>query len=682
MYMRIPTFFQIGTRLGFGFVLVLAFATLISAVAIWELHSLAQTSREVMQEPMTKERLIGEWNRVISVAVIRTSAIAKSSDPSLVPFFAANASETTKTASELQKTIEPLLSSDEEKVIFSGITQTRKTYLLARDQVARLKTEGKSEQANEVLEKEYVPVAANYMKLVSQLLQVQRKAIDQKATDITAIQRSSRAYLLILTVVVIGLGSISAWLLTKGITGPLTNAVAILERAAHGDLATDISIDGKDETSQLLLTLKDMQTSLGSVVTRVRQGAQSVATASAEIARGNLDLSARTEQQASALQETAAAMDELSTTVKQNADSAAKANELAQSASSVAIQSGAVVAQVVDTMRGISDSSRKISDIISVIDGIAFQTNILALNAAVEAARAGEQGRGFAVVASEVRALAARSADAAKEIKTLINTSVEQVEQGTALVDQAGVTMTEVVNAIKRVTDLVGEISAASNEQSADVAQVGQAVARMDQSTQQNAALVEEMAAAASSLKSQADELVGTVAVFKLEGDDEDRGVVGPAMATSRQVRELGYKDASDRRLAAPTWIEAATSDGNIHLDNAIEAHAQWRIKLRAATVRGEWLDSDTIAQDNCCPLGHWMAGEGNSMFAGKLSFVSLISAHRKFHREAGKVAQVINQGDLDTAAHMLDSGTSFSLVSNELTRLIVQLKSELNQAA
>lgn len=259
-----------------------------------------------------------------------------------------------------------------------------------------------------------------------------------------------------------------------------------------------------------------MQSSLVKVVSSVRQGSESVATASAEIAHGNHDLSSRTESQASALEQTAASMEELGAAVKQNAESARTANQLAQSASTVAIQGGEVVGRVVETMKGINESSRKIFDIISVIDGIAFQTNILALNAAVEAARAGEQGRGFAVVASEVRSLAGRSAEAAKEIKSLIGASVERVEQGSALVDQAGKTMTEVVASIRRVTDIMGEISAASNEQAMGVAQVGEAVTHMDQATQQNAALVEEMAAAASSLKSQAEDLVQTVAVFEL----------------------------------------------------------------------------------------------------------------------------------------------------------------------
>ena len=286
--------------------------------------------------------------------------------------------------------------------------------------------------------------------------------------------------------------------------------------SGHGDLSLRLAVAGSDELTAISQGYNQFVEKMQSVLVKVRESAEAVALSSAEIAQGNNDLSARTEQQASALQETAASMEELGSTVKQNADSARQANQLAQSASTVAVQGGEVVGEVVETMKGINDSSRKISDIISVIDGIAFQTNILALNAAVEAARAGEQGRGFAVVASEVRALAQRSAEAAKEIKTLINASVERVEQGTALVDKAGATMTEVVTSIRRVTDIMGEISAASQEQSLGVSQVGEAVGQMDQATQQNAALVEQMAAAASSLKAQANDVVQAVAFFKL----------------------------------------------------------------------------------------------------------------------------------------------------------------------
>ena len=304
-------------------------------------------------------------------------------------------------------------------------------------------------------------------------------------------------------------------LLGLGVLGAAVLALAFV-RSITGPVQDAVQVQGSNETARLNQTLVDMQERLSSVVGQVRQGAQAVAAASVQIAQGNHDLASRTESQASSLEETAASMEQLNSTVQQNADNARQANQLAASASQVAVRGGEVVSQVVVTMKGINESSRKIADIIGVIDSIAFQTNILALNAAVEAARAGEQGRGFAVVATEVRSLASRSAEAAKEIKQLIGASVERVEQGTAQADQAGATMAEVVSAIRRVTDLMGEISAASNEQSMGVSQVGEAVTQMDQVTQQNAALVEEMAAAADSLKMQAQHLVAGVEVFKL----------------------------------------------------------------------------------------------------------------------------------------------------------------------
>lgn len=316
------------------------------------------------------------------------------------------------------------------------------------------------------------------------------------------------------TLTVLCIALLAGFIITRSITKPLNLAVDVAVNVSKGDLSNNIPSDSKDEFGTLLNAMRDMQGNLAQVVEKVRQGSDAVATASSQIAQGNQDLSARTESQASSLQETAASMEQLSSTVRQNADNSMQANQLAQSASSVATQGREVVSQVVEKMRTIEDASRKITDIISTIDGIAFQTNILALNAAVEAARAGDQGRGFAVVAGEVRNLAQRSAAAAKEIKGLINTSSEQVEQGSILVERAGETMGQVVSSIQRVADIVGEISAASHEQSSGVGQVAEAVTNIDQVTQQNAALVEEMAAAASSLRTQAGELVRTVAVF------------------------------------------------------------------------------------------------------------------------------------------------------------------------
>ncbi len=355
--------------------------------------------------------------------------------------------------------------------------------------------------------------------LLAQIAETVKHQEDTLSAQIAAVRgpAASTRNAVIAMGIVIALGlMLLAWTIGTQLRGRVREARDTAERVRDGDFTRAVADFKRDEFSPLIAAMGEMQNSLARVVTEVRANAENVATASAQIAQGNKDLSERTEQQASSLQQTAATMEELGTTVRQNADNAQQANQLARAASGVAVKGGEVVGQVVETMKGISDSSRRISDIIGTIDGIAFQTNILALNAAVEAARAGEQGRGFAVVASEVRSLAQRSAEAAKEIKSLIGASVERVEQGTALVGQAGQTMDEVVSSIRRVTDIVGEISSASVEQSSGVGQVGQAVTQMDQATQQNAALVEESAAAAESLRTQADTLVRVVSVFKL----------------------------------------------------------------------------------------------------------------------------------------------------------------------
>jgi methyl-accepting chemotaxis protein len=366
-------------------------------------------------------------------------------------------------------------------------------------------------------------------------------------------------------------GLVGCFLIVRNMAARLAFAKAQAEELAALNLTATHKDHGHDEVAEFVSALDRMRHEMSNVVNTVRRNSDSVATASSQIAQGNQDLSGRTEQQASSLQQTASSMEELGSTVRQNADNARQANQLAQGASSVAARGGEVVSQVVDTMKGINESSRKIADIISVIDGIAFQTNILALNAAVEAARAGEQGRGFAVVAGEVRNLAQRSAEAAKEIKSLINTSVERVEQGTGLVDQAGSTMQEIVASIKRVSDIIGEISAASEEQSSGVAQVGDAVTQMDQATQQNAALVEQSAAAAESLKLQAHQLVQAVAVFKVDhgigsaplssmSSASSFAPAAPASGFSGAERRTGSRAPQLAKPAAPSRAEPLAS--------------------------------------------------------------------------------------------------------------------------
>jgi len=470
----------------------------------------------MMAEPLRAERMVADWTRNIHAGVRRTAAIARSSDPSLGAYFKEDQEESTRSSGELQKALEPLMQLPNEKRLFEEIADVRKIYIASRNEIVALKKDGKLDEANKLLDEKFTPASKTYLAKMGELLQTQRDQIDSHSKQIESNFAFSRNLLIALGAVSVTLSALIAWLLAGSITRPLDKANQLAREIASGDLTANIEVSSTDEMGQLLANLKDMQASLSRVVFNVRQGSEGVATASAEIAQGNHDLSSRTENQASALQETASSMEELGSTVKQNAAAAQAANQLAQSASKIAAQGGEAVGQVVETMKSINESSRKIVDIISVIDGIAFQTNILALNAAVEAARAGEQGRGFAVVASEVRSLAGRSAEAAKEIKSLISTSVERVEHGTALVDKAGETMVEVVNSIRRVNEIMGEISTASSEQAMGVSQVGQAVSQMDQATQQNAALVEEMAAAASSLNSQASDLVRVVATFKL----------------------------------------------------------------------------------------------------------------------------------------------------------------------
>jgi methyl-accepting chemotaxis protein len=507
---------KIRTRLMGGFLVI------ILLVLVQSIYSITQTDR--INEKSTL--IVGHWLPATRLSANIAESVSRVSNLTSDHLLNKNPEQKTQIGAQIvQRQAETdakfveyakLDLAPAERAAVQSAEQSWKAYKVQAQEFQNLSNTFQDDAAEALL---YGDARTALTQLNAKLAELNKLAIDggqQASAEGDALFKEVRFMLIALLLVVIGLGLLIAWNVSKSISRGISRAVEVTQEVAQGRLDRAITIESHDEIGQLLGNLAEMQSSLTQVVNRVRQGSESVSTASTQIAQGNHDLSARTESQASALQQTAASMEQLGSTVKQNADNARAANQLAQSASDVAVRGGEVVGQVVNTMRGISDSSKKIADIINVIDGIAFQTNILALNAAVEAARAGEQGRGFAVVAGEVRSLAGRSAEAAKEIKALINDSVSRVEQGSSQVNEAGQTMSEVVNAIQRVTSIMSEISSASQEQNTGVAQISEAVTQMDQATQQNAALVEEMAAAASSLNGQAQELVESVAVFHL----------------------------------------------------------------------------------------------------------------------------------------------------------------------
>ena len=543
---------SIAGKLKAAFAVLLALLVALAGFAYERLSVVQQEAREISSDWLPSVRFAGALRN--DVADYRISVMQNSNAQDEAQVAAATARRVAADAAYASDDAEyaKVISSEEERTLYNRFHEGVDRWHQDTQKVIALTKEGKADEARAL---QNGNALANYqlaIKAADDLIALNLRGADDSIQHGEQVYRHAAFWLGAVSLVAAGVAIAMAIGLIKAIVAPLLRAVQAADRVADGDLSHAIEFDGQDEAARLLRAMRRMQASLVQTVGNVRSGADSVATASAQIAQGNADLSSRTEDQAASLEETSATMEQLNATVRQNADNAAQANQLAQSASQVARDGGRVVGEVVTTMRGIEDSSKRIADIISVIDGIAFQTNILALNAAVEAARAGEQGRGFAVVASEVRSLAQRSAGAAKEIKTLISDSVERVQSGTQLVDRAGRTIEDIVSSVQKLADLVGEISSASREQSSGIGQVGEAVTQLDRATQQNAALVEQSAAASESLKDQAAQLLGAVASFKLAAQAATPGAnsaapLKPRSAPKALVQRPSFAKAKPR---------------------------------------------------------------------------------------------------------------------------------------
>ena len=524
---------KLGARLGLGFAALLALMVLMIALAIARFNSVGESSHTVISQDWVKADAAATISATTRANARRTLELLLVTDKAQADKVREFIDANRKKVGESVEVLDKLVYSPEGKLLLTKIKEARATYVASFSRVDKLVQDAKRDEASKLMFSETLPALDVLQGHVTALSALQKKLVEASGSAIEQDILFARTLMLAIGLAGLIVGSLIAWWLTRSITGPIGEAVKLAQTVAAGDLTSRIDVTRNDETGQLLNALSAMNESLVRVVGQVRQSSDSIATGSSQIASGNADLSQRTEEQASNLQQTAASMEQLTSTVKSNADTARQATQLASSASAVAAQGGVVVGQVVQMMEAITASSKKIADITGVIDGIAFQTNILALNAAVEAARAGDHGKGFAVVASEVRSLAQRSAAAAKEIKALITDSVEKVEAGSQRVDEAGRTMSDIVTQVKRVNDLIGEIGSATIEQTQGIGQIGDAVSQLDQVTQQNAALVEESAAAADSLSQQASKLVEAVSVFKLD-PDETRSMIAGAQVFSR----------------------------------------------------------------------------------------------------------------------------------------------------
>jgi methyl-accepting chemotaxis protein len=546
---------KIGTRLGGAFALLLVLLAACIWFGIASLRLLNEGTAKIVDEDYPKTVLAYESLDVVNRNARAMRNMLLWDKPEEVARERQTVLQNRQENSANLDKLAALIKSDEGKARLKAVQDAREVYRASQQAFLDMMEAGKKQEATTFLLTQVRNDQRSYFDTVRELINFQDARVLDSGRRAEATYQSTAAWLLGLAALALVLGTIVAVWITRSITGPLRQAVDMARTVATGDLRTRIEVHSADETGQLLQALCDMNEALVNIVGEVRSGTETIASASQQIASGNADLSSRTEEQASSLEETASSMEELTSTVKQNADNARQANQFAVSATEVAEKGGAVMAEVVDTMGAINESARKIVDIIAVIDGIAFQTNILALNAAVEAARAGEQGRGFAVVASEVRSLAQRSAAAAKEIKTLIDNSVDKAEAGSKLVDQAGTTMRAVVESIRRVTDIMGEISAASQEQTDGIGQVQLAVSQMDQATQQNAALVEEAAAASEQLRDQAAKLSQTAAVFRLDGAP---GRAAPAPVVQSRQAAPAIAPPVRKKTDAPAKAPAA----------------------------------------------------------------------------------------------------------------------------